>query len=135
MIKLQAVFIVALGGACGAILRYGLSLLTRSWSDWLPWGTLLSNAGGCLLLGIVTALALEWSILPGPWFLFLATGLCGGFTTMSTFIFELVGALKEGQFGFVFVYAVGGFVLNLFFFMAGHKFVQIWFSRGFECSR
>lgn len=69
--------LVALGAALGSALRY----LSGHWLDRrLPWGTLLVNAVGSLLLGAITGLD------PGPSALaLLGTGFCGGFTTYSAF--------------------------------------------------
>ena len=80
---------VGAGGFVGSILRYGLSLAGQRLSISFPHGTLWANLLGCLLLGVVTAVAAETEILSPSARLFWATGLCGGFTTMSTFMYEL----------------------------------------------
>lgn len=80
---------VGAGGFIGSVLRYGLSLAGQRFSATFPHGTLWANLFGCLVLGAVMALAAETEILPPSARLFWATGLCGGFTTMSTFIYEM----------------------------------------------
>lgn len=80
---------VGAGGFVGSVLRYGLSLAGQRFSISFPHGTLWANLLGCLLLGAVTALAAETEIFPPSARLFWATGLCGGFTTMSTFMYEM----------------------------------------------
>ena len=80
---------VGAGGFVGSILRYGLSLAGQRLSISFPHGTLWANLLGCLLLGAVTAVAAETEILSPSARLFWATGLCGGFTTMSTFMYEM----------------------------------------------
>ena len=80
---------VGAGGFVGSILRYGLSLAGQRFSVTFPHGTLWANLLGCLLLGVVATLAAETEILTPSARLFWATGLCGGFTTMSTFIYEM----------------------------------------------
>ena len=80
---------VGAGGFVGSVLRYGLSLFGQRFSVTFPHGTLWANLLGCLLLGAVAALAAETEILTPSARLFWATGLCGGFTTMSTFIYEM----------------------------------------------
>ena len=80
---------VGAGGFVGSVLRYGLSLAGQRVSVAFPHGTLWANLLGCLLLGVVTAVAAETEILSPSARLFWATGLCGGFTTMSTFMYEM----------------------------------------------
>ena len=80
---------VGAGGFVGSVLRYGFSLAGQRVSVAFPHGTLWANLLGCLLLGAVMAVAAETEILSPSARLFWATGLCGGFTTMSTFMYEL----------------------------------------------
>ena len=78
---------VGAGGAIGAILRYGLSEWMNS--EAYPYGTLIVNLLGSLLLGIMMALLAE-EIISKDIALLLGTGVLGAFTTMSTFSFETV---------------------------------------------
>ena len=80
---------VGFGGFAGSVLRYSLSLLGQRYSVTFPHGTLWANLGGCLILGAVSALAAKSGALSPNLRLLLATGLCGGFTTMSTFMYEM----------------------------------------------
>lgn len=91
---------VALGGACGAVLRYLVDLwaVARLGPRW-PWGTFLVNIGGSLVLGILLGTVLVTE-LPQWWITLLATGFCGALTTFSGFalqIVELVGAPLAGH--------------------------------------
>lgn len=86
---LVSMLAVGAGGFAGSVLRYGLSLAGQRVSVTFPHGTLWANLIGCLVLGAVMALAEEAEILSPSMRLFWATGLCGGFTTMSTFMYEL----------------------------------------------
>ena len=78
---------VGAGGAIGAILRYGLSEWMNS--EVYPYGTLIVNLLGSLLLGIMMALLAE-EIISKEIALLLGSGVLGAFTTMSTFSFETV---------------------------------------------
>ena len=80
---------VGAGGFVGSVLRYGFSLAGQRFSVAFPLGTLGANLLGCLVLGAVMAVASETEILSPSARLFWATGLCGGFTTMSTFMYEM----------------------------------------------
>ncbi len=101
---------VAIGGALGAVLRFGVGLwAVQSLGPRWPWGTLAVNVLGSLALGVV----LEWSarggLAPGPRAL-LATGLLGAFTTFSTFSVETVQLLERGDAGAA-VLNIGGNVV------------------------
>jgi len=88
---------VALGGASGALLRYGATLLTQRYlGQRFPWGTLLVNLMGCFLLGALLAWSSERSALSEPTRLFLTVGLLGAFTTFSTFGNETLELLRDG---------------------------------------
>ncbi|WP_425145031.1 fluoride efflux transporter CrcB [Deinococcus sp.] len=92
---------IAVGGALGALARYGLNLLIQgrlSAGTWaaFPLGTLLINVLGSFLLGLITALSLRGVI--GPQFrLALGTGFVGAFTTFSTFELETNELLHGGR--------------------------------------
>jgi CrcB protein len=77
---LLPVMYVGVGGFIGAIMRYLISLATAGWSLVIPYGTLISNGLGCFVIGIVAA-----------------TGICGGFTTMSSFVYELAQYVRSDQ--------------------------------------
>lgn len=83
---------VALGGALGAVLRYGISLWAlRTFPESFPWGTLLINGAGCFLIGLLFPHVTDAPTLR----LFLLTGVLGGFTTFSTFGLEVVSLIMS----------------------------------------
>jgi fluoride exporter len=86
----MAYLLAALGGALGALARWGLAEAFPSSPTGLPWATLAVNLAGCLLLGVLTAV-LAARAPANPWARpFLGVGLLGGFTTYSTFAVEVV---------------------------------------------
>ena len=85
---------VAAGGALGAAGRYGISLLP--WRGEFPLLTLCTNFLGALAIGFVVGLAGPRRLSPG-WTLFWKTGVCGGFTTFSTFSLESFTLLERGK--------------------------------------
>ncbi len=89
---------VGAGGFIGSVLRYGLSLAGQRFSVTFPHGTLWANLLGCLVLGGVAALVSETEILSPSARLFWATGLCGGFTTMSTFMYEMSRFAQDSEY-------------------------------------
>jgi len=89
----------ALGGALGALARWGVAeALPREPGAW-PWATLVVNLLGCLVLGFLVGRVFDRSEGP-PWLRpFLATGVLGGFTTYSAFAVETVQLAEAGRVG------------------------------------
>ena len=99
--------LVGLGSMLGGISRYGMTLLTQNVSAFsLPYGTLLSNLAGCLLIGVIAGLGGKSEVLSTELRLLLATGFCGGFTTMSSFIYELGQFAQDKEYFFASTYFV-----------------------------
>ena len=92
MIRLIA---VGLGGALGAMCRYALSLIP--WKGAFPLLTLATNLAGALLIGVVTGIAEGRGGVKPNTLLFLKTGVCGGFTTFSTFSLEALTLMERGH--------------------------------------
>ena len=96
--------LVGLGSMAGGVSRYGLTLLTQNVSAFsLPYGTLISNLVGCLVIGVIAGLG-RTELLTTELRLLLATGFCGGFTTMSAFIYELGQFLQDKEYFFASTY-------------------------------
>lgn len=89
--------IVGLGGALGAMLRYALTLVPLRETLLFPAKTFAVNVLGCLAIGIIATLALRGGRLSPRLVLFLRTGVCGGFTTFSTFALECAALLRGGH--------------------------------------
>lgn len=99
--------LVGLGSMLGGASRYGMTLLTQNVSAFsLPYGTLASNLGGCLVIGFVAGLAGRTELLSTEVRLLLATGFCGGFTTLSSFIYELGQFVQDKEYFFASTYFV-----------------------------
>ena len=94
---------VGLGGAIGTIFRYTLSLLPIKSS--FPILTLITNLLGAFIIGVVVGL-FEKQYLSSQIHLFLKTGLCGGFTTFSTFSLETLTLLENGMIFMAIIYAL-----------------------------
>lgn len=86
---------VALGGALGAMGRYAISLVPVK--SFFPFLTLVTNIGGAVVIGFIAgAVSVKEGTPPGL-VLFLKVGVCGGFTTFSTFSLELFNLLEQGK--------------------------------------
>ena len=98
---LKSICIVGIGSFVGGALRFLISIGMKGvcTTQGFPWGTLLVNLLGCLIIGIVCALFGRYSSTSGTCYLLLTTGFCGGFTTFSTFANESLQMLQNGQWG------------------------------------
>lgn len=119
MRSLVAVLAVGTGGFIGAVLRYLLSLAGQRFSITFPHGTLWANFLGCLLLGVITAIAVDTESLSPAARLFLATGVCGGFTTMSTFTYEMFRFVQDAEYFYASLYFASTLAGCAVFFGAG----------------
>lgn len=112
-----AMSIVAAGGAAGSVMRYliGLLLSRKSLAEGgFPFGTFTVNLLGSLLIGIVLGYTGKNSSPGSYWQLLLATGVCGGFTTFSSFAWENFQLLKNGHFLLFAFYSIITFTLCIF---------------------
>jgi len=107
MMMMKELLWVFVGGGLGSVLRYGVSLLQgRPVTDGgFPWATLSVNVVGCLLIGALTALCAR-QVLGNDLRLLLVVGLCGGFTTFSTFGNEALTLIRNGAWGMAAAYVL-----------------------------
>lgn len=96
---LQNALWVGCGGFAGSVLRYGLSGLVQRQLplSTFPYGTLAVNLTGCLVIGCVAGLAEARQLLGPGARTFVLVGVLGGFTTFSTFGYESLSLLREGE--------------------------------------
>ena len=88
---------VAAGGALGAMARYALGGLVQEWAGArFPYGTLVINISGCLVMGVVMTLLTERGILHPNWRFLVPVGFIGAYTTFSTFEYETLRAVEQG---------------------------------------
>jgi len=104
---------IGAGGFVGSILRYLISLAFKGSGNGFPWGTLTVNILGCFLIGMFYGLSCRYSNLSSHLVLFLTVGLCGGFTTFSTFSKEALAMLQYGNYWAFAIYIIGSVVVGL----------------------
>mgnify|MGYP000853260515 FL=1 len=92
-------FLIALGGAGGTLLRYWVGLATARWSNTLPWGTILINFSGSFAIALFAALSATGGRLhvSDTARLVFMVGICGGYTTFSSFSLQTVDLLQNGH--------------------------------------
>lgn len=105
---------VALGSAIGGASRYALTLFIQQRSATpFPVGTLVVNVTGSLVLGFVLRYALGSPAVSAEVRALLTTGFCGGYTTFSTFSYETVALIEDGDYRRAALYIAGSLVLSL----------------------
>ena len=94
---LKNILAVGAGSCVGGIARYLISISMKGAGKGFPWGTLTVNLIGCLLIGLLWGYFSKTATEGTGWALFLTIGLCGGFTTFSTFSKEALVILQSGN--------------------------------------
>jgi len=90
--------LVAVGGAIGSTLRYALDGAVYRWlPPTFPFGTFVVNVTGCAVFGLLLGVGEQRLVVGSPARTFLLIGLLGGFTTFSSFAFETVQLLRDGE--------------------------------------
>lgn len=120
------VFLIGLGGGCGAICRYGLTTMVNTfyWGIF-PLGTLFVNFLGAFLMGCVFQWSLQYEMTSSYWLPFLTTGILGGFTTFSTFSLETVNLLEQSQYLLAAINILGSLCLCLLGIFLGKSFIKL----------
>ena len=119
---LKQLLLVGTGGFIGSILRYAVGRALSSITLLsLPWGTLAVNVAGCFLIGLLCGLKTPLSVEAR---LILVTGLCGGFTTFSTFMNDNLTLADGGQWLTALLYTAASMLLGAIAVWGGYALVR-----------
>lgn len=103
---------VGIGGFIGSVCRYLIGLIPVSSSNGFPAKTLVINVAGAFAIGIIAAVATKNAAIDQRLILLLKTGICGGFTTFSTFALEVTDLIRAGSFSTAAAYILLSIVLG-----------------------
>tara|TARA_B100000902_G_C27289911_1_gene906530 strand:+ start:1859 stop:2236 length:378 start_codon:yes stop_codon:yes gene_type:complete len=125
---MKQLILVFLGGGIGTVLRFIISKLIPHNDSGFPWSTFSANLIGCFIIGLISGYFFKTSSTNQSDILLFATvGICGGFTTFSTFAYENLNFLKSGDFIFFITYTLGSFILGIlmvYFGLTLHKYFR-----------
>lgn len=123
---MKQLILVFLGGGIGTVLRFIISKLITHNDRGFPWSTFSANLIGCFIIGLISGYFFKTSSSnQSDIILFATVGICGGFTTFSTFAYENLNFLKSGDYIFFITYTLGSFILGIlmvYFGLTLHKY-------------
>jgi len=107
------ILIVGAGGFIGAVLRYIVGMIPLNQKDGFPIKTLCINIIGSFIIGLVTAYSVKHSECSQSLQLFLKVGICGGFTTFSSFALETSNLVDKGNMLWAIIYICSSVILGV----------------------
>ena len=110
---LKEIIAVFIGGGIGSILRFLISRINIINNSNFPYPTFISNVLGCILLGIFLSYFVKYNDTESTFFIFLTVGVCGGFTTFSSFSNESLQLIQNGQIMTFLIYLFLSFATGL----------------------
>lgn len=114
---------VGIGGFIGSVSRYLIGLLPIHTENNFPIKTLLINVAGAFAISVITTLAAKHKTMDPRIVLMLKTGICGGFTTFSTFAYESTALMQDGQILSALTYMLSSMLLSVLAVFAGQLLV------------
>ncbi|BCZ49238.1 putative fluoride ion transporter CrcB [Clostridium gelidum] len=107
---MQKIIYVGIGGCIGASIRYLITMQSsKLFNSNIPLGTLIANVLGGFLIGVIMEISMSTNLISPNLKLFLTTGIMGGLTTFSTFSYETISLISNGNY----LLGIGNVFLNL----------------------
>jgi CrcB protein len=121
----KPILIIGLGGGLGSIFRYLVQIgISRLVTVAFPAGTFLVNITGCFVIGLLYGFSDKYATLTTEWRLFLITGICGGYTTFSSFSYESISLFRQGNYTYFMAYTVLSVAVGLLATLGGMLIVK-----------
>ena len=112
-VTMHKYLLVGMGGFAGAVARYWVgTFVTQRLGLRFPYGTFLINVSGCFLIGFFMYLLAERGVLNAHWLFVIVIGFIGAYTTFSTFEYETMRALQDGQLGSGLLYVASSLMVG-----------------------
>jgi CrcB protein len=122
----RTILITGLGGFIGTILRFLVSRYFQlNLTTVFPWGTFLVNIIGCFLIGIFLGISEKGDLMSTQWRIFFTVGICGGFTTFSSFSNDAFILLQNREMLRFVLYTGLSFILGIFSLYLGRILIKI----------
>lgn len=123
---IKLLLLAGVGSFIGGIGRFALGRFVQSVTHSLfPWGTFAVNIIGSFIIGLLFGISLRYNFLTTEWKIFLIVGICGGFTTFSSFSLENLELLKAGHINQFLLYATSSVLVGLIAAVAGYLLIKI----------
>ncbi len=117
-------FVVGIGGFIGAVCRYLIGFIPINEKCDFPIKTLIINIIGSFIIGIIVALAVHKNSLNPKIILFIKVGICGGFTTFSSFVLETEDLISKGKVYFALLYIALSIIAGLLAVYLGQEIIR-----------
>lgn len=125
---LRTILLVGSGGFIGSVMRYLVQYyMEKTLASTFPYGTIIANVAGSFIIGIVFALAEKGNLMSAEWRIFLAVGICGGFTTFSSFAYNNFTMINERAWSSLFLNVGGNLFLGILAVYLGIIFIRLIF--------
>lgn len=123
---LKTILFIGLGSFTGGVLRFLMSRWLQHWVlGAFPLGTFVVNVLGCLAIGLFYGLFEQGNLMNPNLKMFLTVGLCGGFTTFSTFMNENFLLAKDDNFFYMALYVMLSLLVGFFMLYVGHMITKL----------
>ena len=124
--RYAALLLVGAGGFAGAVARYLVGLALPFIGTGFPFGTFAVNVAGCLIIGFISELSITTSLVSPELRLLFAAGLCGGFTTFSSYMYEIMYLLRDGEMLYASIYLFGSIIGGILCLYLGMQIARMW---------